>query len=277
MNSRRTARSGGDRPPRACRLRDRPSSRTTMRSAITIASSRSWVTWMRGDAERALQRLDLAAQLQPHAGVEVGQRLVEQQQLRARRRARGRARRAGAGRPKAAVTLRSPSPSSSSMREHLGDALRDLARARQPAQPQAVADVLRSRHVRPERVGLEHHRDVAPLGRQLGDVAAATRDAPATAGRKPEMARSSVVLPQPDEPRSATNSPAADGKGRTLLEVLRVVIGLSRSARSSGGVSPMPQRSFDRVETCCMLFVSSTSPRPNSSSRRRPRAASSRL
>ncbi len=37
--------------------------------------------------------------------------------------------------------------------------------------------------------------------------ATSTRPAPTVA--KPEIARRSVVLPQPDEPRSATNSPGA--------------------------------------------------------------------
>ncbi len=38
---------------------------------------------------------------------------------------------------------------------------------------------------------------------------APTRMRPARTGAKPEIARKSVVLPQPDEPSSATNSPGA--------------------------------------------------------------------
>ena len=40
----------------------------------------------------------------------------------------------------------------------------------------------------------------------------ATRIAPARTGTKPEIARSNVVLPQPDEPSKATNSPAATSR-----------------------------------------------------------------
>ena len=39
------------------------------------------------------------------------------------------------------------------------------------------AHVVGDRHVRVERVVLEHHRDVAVLGRQVGDVAVADADA----------------------------------------------------------------------------------------------------
>ena len=41
---------------------------------------------------------------------------------------------------------------------------------------QREAHVVGDRHVRVERVVLEHHRDVAVLGRQVGDVAVADAD-----------------------------------------------------------------------------------------------------
>ena len=61
-----------------------------------------------GDAEPALQRLDLVAQAHAHARVERRQRLVEQQQRRARSRARAPARRAAAGRRRAAPDIWRP-------------------------------------------------------------------------------------------------------------------------------------------------------------------------
>ena len=58
---------------------------------MVSASSWSCVTMMVVTPSRALQRLDLVAQPQPHAGVERRQRLVEQQQAgRGRERARQR-------------------------------------------------------------------------------------------------------------------------------------------------------------------------------------------
>ena len=54
-----------------------------------------------GLAEPLVQPLDLGAHLVAQLGIEVGERLVEQEQARGRARWRGRSRRAGAGRPRA--------------------------------------------------------------------------------------------------------------------------------------------------------------------------------
>ena len=53
--------------------------------------------------------------------------------------------------------------------------------------------------------------------------APSTRIAPAATGTKPEMARSRVVLPQPDEPSSATNSPARNVQRNAMQDPQRSI------------------------------------------------------
>ena len=64
-----------------------------------------------GGADPLVQLLDLHAHLDAQLGVEIGERLVEQEQQRDRAPARGPSRRAGAGRRRAAPGLRSSSGS----------------------------------------------------------------------------------------------------------------------------------------------------------------------
>ena len=64
--------------------------------------------------------------------------------------------------------------------------------------------------VREQAVGLEHHPHVALVGRHPGQVVAADRRrCPTSASSRPARMRSAVVLPQPDGPSSATNSPGS--------------------------------------------------------------------
>ena len=80
-----------------------------------------------------------------------------------------------------------------------------------PRHLQAEAHVLAHRHVRVERVGLEHHGHAA-LGR-IDVVYVHAADADQPAGRmssRPAIMRSSVDLPQPDGPTKTTNSPFGD-------------------------------------------------------------------
>ena len=124
----------------------------------------------RGDPEALLDLADVLAHADPQLGVEVGQRLVEEEDLAARcTSARARATRCcsppemRAGREPDVV--RQP--------DQLEDALDPLCdlRLRHLAQPEPERDVVEHRHVRPQRVVLEHHRRRAPLGRQVGHVA----------------------------------------------------------------------------------------------------------
>ena len=77
-------------------------------------------------------------------------------------------------------------------------------------QRQRERHVVAHRHVRIERVVLEHHRDVALLRRHAVHDAAADRDlALPVISSSPAIMRSSVDLPQPDGPTSTQNSPSA--------------------------------------------------------------------
>ena len=119
----------------------------------------------RGRRERALQRVQLEPRLQAQLGVEVGQRLVEEEQARL----------AHDGARERAALLLAAGQLARCAREKVADA--DLRRGVRDSlldgvrsgadHAQRKADVLRHRHVRVERVALEHHRDVA-LPRLLG-------------------------------------------------------------------------------------------------------------
>ena len=141
--------------------------------------------------EALLELRDLGAHLHPQLGVEVGERLVEEEH-----------RRLADDRP----TDRDPLPLAAGelarlALEQVGD-VEDLRRlgdepfdlgGRRLADAQAEVDVLAHRHVGVERVVLEHHRDVAVLRRQVVDDPAADRDRAAgdllEAGHHPQRRR----------------------------------------------------------------------------------------
>jgi hypothetical protein len=105
---------------------------------------------------------DLRAHLHPQLGVEVGQRLVHQEHLRLAddRPAHGHAL------ALAARQLLGLAVQQVAELQHvgdLGDPAVDLGLVHAP-DAQAVGDVVGHAHVRVERVGLEHHGDVAVLG-----------------------------------------------------------------------------------------------------------------
>ena len=109
------------------------------------------------------------AHLQANTGVEVGQRFVQQQDLRLdRQRTPQRHTLALAARQ-----FRHRAVAEALQAQHLQQfryAPLDLV-ARHPPQLQTVADVLRHVHVRPQGIGLEHHRHAAALRRFAQDVA----------------------------------------------------------------------------------------------------------
>src|SRR6187431_2539204 len=127
------------------------------------------------DAEAALQRCDLGTRLDAELGVEVRQRLVHEEHLRLThdRTTHGDALTLATGeclRLAGEVLLEV---------EELGgleDAGSTLFLA-DAGDLQGEAHVLGDRHVRVQRVVLEHHRDVAVLRRDVGDIAIADQDA----------------------------------------------------------------------------------------------------
>jgi hypothetical protein len=131
----------------------------------------------RSDAEPALQRGDLRARLHAQLRVEVGQRLVHEEHLRAAddRPPHGHALPLTTGQGLGlALEVRVEV-------EDLGGFLNALANLvlGDAADLQGEAHVVGHRHVRVERVVLEDHGDVAVLGGQVGDVAVADEDAAA--------------------------------------------------------------------------------------------------
>ncbi len=92
-------------------------------------------------------------------------------------------------------------------RQRLVHPPRDL-RLRPALRRQAEADVAPHRHVREQRVVLEHHAEAAILRPDLVDAAARpARSLPSVSCSSPAMQFSAVDLPQPDGPSRATNSP----------------------------------------------------------------------
>ena len=127
-----------------------------------------------GDAEALVQPRQLGAHRHAQLRVEVRQRLVHQEGLRlAHHRAAHRD----------ALALAAGERAGLAVEQRLeAERLRDLVDAllahglRHLAQLQAEAEVVAHRHVRVERVVLEHHRDVALARLHVGDVGVADRD-----------------------------------------------------------------------------------------------------
>jgi len=160
-----------------------------------------------GRLQLLVQRADLRAHLHAQLGIEVGERLVEQEEL-------GIAHDGAAHGD--ALTL--------AARELAGIALEQLAEAEDVGRPlhplgdqcavrlpqlQAEGHVVVDGLVRVERVVLEHHGDVAVARRHVvHDAPSPMLIWPALISSRPAIIRSSVDLPQPDGPTSTTNSPS---------------------------------------------------------------------
>ena len=84
------------------------------------------------------------------------------------------------------------------------------------AAPWAVRDVVPHRHVREQRVVLEHRVDVALVRRHPRDVDPLEADGALGRVSKPAIIRSVVVFPQPDGPSSEKNSPEAMEKSASV-------------------------------------------------------------
>ena len=123
-----------------------------------------------------MQLGDLDAHLHAQLGVEVRQRLVEQERLGLAHDgpADGDALALPAGKlPRFAVHKLLQLQHARRFLDPLGDLGPGHA-----AHPQTEAEIFRDRHVRIERIGLEHHGDAAFARIEIGDVLAADEDLP---------------------------------------------------------------------------------------------------
>ena len=153
-----------------------------------------------GDADAPLQVADEDPHLLAQLGVEIGERLVEQQDLRLDHQragqrdalllAAGKLARIALGHSRASCTI----SSTSAMRVA-------ISASAHLAHLQPEGEVLLHGHMREQGVVLEHHADVALLGRHVDDIRAVEADrCRRSASSKPAISFSVVVLPQPDGP-----------------------------------------------------------------------------
>ena len=184
----------------------------------------------RRDAEPVLQPLQLRSHLDAELRVEVGERFVEQEHL-------GLAHQRPAHRdalPLPAGQLPRAPPAAGPRARASGSISLDPAPdllPRRPALPQAEREVLLHRHVRVERVVLEHHRDVAVLRRHVVHHAVADRDravADPSRGPRPSAAPSTSRIPtarpgsgtRRRRPRAMSPSTATTAPGYTFVTSL---------------------------------------------------------
>ena len=119
-----------------------------------------------GEVERGLQPFELLAHFLAELGVEVAERLVEQQEPRfLDQRARHGEALLLAARELGRIPLREAAELDHV--ERPAHPVPDLG-ARLPADPQGKSDIVEHVHMRPDGVGLEDHADAAPVGRNGG-------------------------------------------------------------------------------------------------------------
>ncbi len=200
----------------------------------------------RGVAVGVVQAADLEAHLLAQIGVEIRQRLVEEQRLRLDDE--------GAGERDALLLaagefarIARGEVGELGRREDAGDLLGDL-RPRQLAQRQAIGDVLGDRHVRPQRVALKDHRHLARFRRQR---ARRRRHHPVTdrdlAGRRLDEARD-----QAQRRRLAAAGRTEQADEETVVDAERDVVDHGRRVIALGQVPQLDRRHpFVSISSCC--------------------------
>ncbi len=187
-----------------------------------------------------VQRLQLDAHLHAQLRVEVRQRLVEEEH---RRLADDRA----AHRDALALAAGERARLAVEKRAELEDLRRPLhARVdvgrRHPADPEPVGHVLAHRHVRVERVVLEHHRDVAVLRLEPVDDARADRDLAGRdrlePGNHPQERRLAATRRTDDHDELAVGDVGRDAVDHLELAVLLADV----AERYAGHLSISPSR-----------------------------------
>ena len=177
----------------------------------------------RRHAELVLQLADLGAHLDAQLRVEVRERLVHQEGLRARARSRGPWPRAGAGRPRARAACGRGSP-----RGRASSAAswtrRSISSFGSLLQPQAEGDVV------VDASGADRARSSGTPSRCRGRATGTwlttrspMRRTPSVISSSPATIRSAVVLPHPDGPTSTMNSPSPIS--RSIPDTARVPSG----------------------------------------------------
>ena len=143
----------------------RPWRMIASRSPRASASDWSWVTNTAVKPSATVELVDLGAHLVAETGVEVAERFVEQHQVGSGDEAAGERDAlllATAELRRIAVEERSAIDEGGGLLDPTAlEALLD------PPRLERVGDVLAHRHVRPQRVRLEHHADVALVRRQV--------------------------------------------------------------------------------------------------------------
>ena len=243
-----------------------------MRSERLSASTWSWVTNSTVMLEPPLQQLHLDPHLLAQLGVQVAERLVEQEEVRLVHQARGRAPGAAAGRRSAGCRAALPGPPGRPARARGRPASRIAGRG-MPRSSQGIGDVLEHGHVRPDRVatgtpcrgcacsgGTKSRRAAEATTRRAGDLAPSGCSRPATM-------RSVVVLPQPLGPSRVNTSPRR--MVRSTLSTTGLAVNCLLSARScrtgsaTGSGSGGPTATADRPTSasCSNAFASPLSAR----------------
>jgi light-independent protochlorophyllide reductase subunit B len=129
-----------------------------------------------GDPQPLLDRPDLGAQRHADLGVQRAQRLVQQQHLRAGGE-RARQRHPLLLPARELVGIAPAQIGQADQRQHLGHPRLGL-RPRHARHLQPETHVLRHRQVGEQRIGLEHHADLALVGTQAGNLAPVDADRP---------------------------------------------------------------------------------------------------
>src|SRR5215813_8385099 len=238
----------------------------------------------RRDAELLLQRADLGPDLDPDLGVQIRKGFIEEQDVGVQDEGPGQrdALLLAAG-ELAGVAV--GQAREIDLAQALGQPARDVRR-RQLAQLEAVGDVRGHRHVRPQRIVLEDHADVACVRRQVVDAALAEPDlaavGPVEAGDESQQRR--LAAPRGPEQREQlavadVERGAIDGGGRPELlrdraqPDLHAPVAIRAASVSAAIMAPglaMPLAAMSCAVPCAGVVTGNGSPAASVTPRSKP-------